>query len=97
MILIRFYKIIMTTEYNKIVNQYIEILLYDIDIKFYELKKNNINVKMADKIFDIYYENKMLEFKNNLKLAKKIFVNYDVEPKPPSFLCVEDKSFTSSS
>jgi len=88
----------MTNQYDKIVNQYIEILLYDIDIKFYELKKNKINVEIADKIFDSYYENKMNEFKKNLKLAKKIFVpNYDVEPKPPSFRCVEDKSSTSSS
>jgi hypothetical protein len=88
----------MTNQYDKIVNQYIEILLYDIDIKFYELKKNKINVEIADKIFDCYYEKKINEFKNNLKLAKKIFVpNYDVEPKPPSFRCVEDKSFTSSS
>ena len=61
----------MTNQYDKIVNQYIEILLYDIDIKFYELKKNKINVEIADKIFDCYYENKMNEFKKNLKLAKK--------------------------
>ena len=30
----------MSTEYNRVVNQFIEILLYDIDIKFHELKKN---------------------------------------------------------
>jgi len=53
----------MTDQYDKIVNQYIEILLYDIDIKFYELEKNKINVELADKLFDTYYENKMYEFK----------------------------------
>jgi hypothetical protein len=63
----------MSTEYNKIVNQFIEILLYDIDIKFRELKKNKIDVNTADIIFDNYYEKKIIEFNNNLKIAKKIY------------------------
>jgi hypothetical protein len=63
----------MSTEYNKIVNQFIEILLYDIDIKFHELKKNKIDVNTADIIFDNYYEKKIIEFNNNLKIAKKIY------------------------
>jgi len=64
----------MSTEYNKVVNQFIEILLYDIDIKFYELKKNKFDVHTADKIFDNYYERKINEFNNNLKIAKKIYL-----------------------
>jgi len=63
----------MSTEYNKIVNQFIEILLYDIDIKFHELKINKLDVHTADKIFDNYYERKINEFNNNLKMAKKIY------------------------
>jgi len=63
----------MSTEYNKIVNQFIEILLYDIDIKFHELKKNNIDVNTADIIFDNYYEKKINEFNKNLTIARKIY------------------------
>jgi len=63
----------MSSEYNKVVNQFIEILLYDIDIKFHELKKNKLDVHTADKIFDNYYEKKIIEFNNNLKIAKKIY------------------------
>jgi len=63
----------MSDEYNKIVNQFIEILLYDIDIKFYELKKNKIDVNIADKIFDDYYKIKINEFNNKLIMARKIY------------------------
>jgi len=63
----------MSDEYNKIVNQFIEILLYDIDIKFYELKKNKIDVNTADKIFDDYYKIKINEFNNKLIMARKIY------------------------
>ena len=63
----------MSLKYSEIVNQYIDILLYDIDIKFHELKHNKIDVMTADKIFDNYYERKISEFNNNLKKAKKIY------------------------
>jgi hypothetical protein len=63
----------MSDEYNKIVNQFIEILLYDIDIKFYELKKNKIDINTADKIFDDYYKIKINEFNNKLIMARKIY------------------------
>jgi hypothetical protein len=60
-------------EYEKVVNQYIEILMYDIHIKSYELKKNNIKPEKADIIFKHYYNEKIREFKQNTLNAKKIF------------------------
>ena len=48
-------------------------LLYDIDIKFYELKKNKIDINTADKIFDDYYKIKINEFNNKLIMARKIY------------------------
>lgn len=60
-------------EYEKILNQYIEILMYDIHIKTYELRKNKYDIDNADIIFKNYYNEKMIEFKNNISTAKKIF------------------------
>lgn len=60
-------------EYENVLNQYIEILMYDIHIKTYELKKNKYDIEKADIIFKNYYEGKMKEFKNNITIAKKIY------------------------
>jgi hypothetical protein len=60
-------------EYENVLNQYIEILMYDINIKTYELKKNKYDIDNADIIFKNYYTEKMKEFKNNITVAKKIY------------------------
>lgn len=60
-------------EYEHILNQYIDILMYDIHIKSYELKKNKINVENADNIFNIYYQQKIKEFNKNITNAKKLY------------------------
>jgi hypothetical protein len=63
-------------EYENVLNQYIEILMYDIDIKSYELKKNKYDIEKADNIFKDYYYEKIKEFKNNITRAKKIYYKY---------------------
>lgn len=60
-------------EYDKVLNQYIEILMYDIHIKTYELRKNKYEIETADIIFKNYYNQKMIEFKNNISKAKRIY------------------------
>jgi hypothetical protein len=60
-------------EYEKVLNQYIEILMYDIHIKTYELKKNKITLEQGDIIFNNYYKEKMIEFKRNISNARKIY------------------------
>ena len=60
-------------KYEDVVNQYIEILMYDINIKTFELKKNKENIEMADLIFKNYYNEKIKEFKMNINNAKKIY------------------------
>jgi hypothetical protein len=59
--------------FEDVVNQYVEILMYDIHIKTYELKKNKDNVDNADLIFKYYYDSKIKEFKINLDKAKKLY------------------------
>jgi hypothetical protein len=59
--------------FEDVVNQYVEILMYDIHIKTYELKKNKDNVDNADLIFKYYYDSKIKEFKTNLDKAKKLY------------------------
>lgn len=61
-------------EYEKIFNQYIEILMYDIKLKTYELKKNKYDVENADIIFKNYYNEKIIEFNNNISKAKKLYL-----------------------
>jgi|LakMenEpi03Aug12_release.lakeMendotaPanAssembly.Ray.scaffolds.fasta_scaffold1764572_2 hypothetical protein len=61
-------------EYEKVLNQYIELLIYDIDYKKYELKSKIPNdIENADKIFNIFYKEKIREFINNTKKAKKVY------------------------
>jgi hypothetical protein len=60
-------------EYEKVLNQYIEILMYDIHIKTYELKKNKITLEQGDIIFNNYYKEKMIEFKKNISNARRIY------------------------
>jgi hypothetical protein len=61
-------------EYENVLNQYIEILMYDIHIKTYELRKNKYDIEKADIIFKNYYTEKMVEFKSNISKAKKIYL-----------------------
>ena len=61
-------------EYENVLNQYIEILMYDIHIKTYELKKNKYDIEKADVIFRNYYNEKMIEFRKNISIAKKLYV-----------------------
>jgi hypothetical protein len=61
-------------EYENVLNQYIEILMYDIHIKTYELRKNKYDIEKADIIFKNYYTEKMIEFKSNISKAKKIYL-----------------------
>ena len=61
-------------EYENVLNQYIEILMYDIHIKTYELKKNKYDIEKADDIFRNYYNEKMIEFRKNISIAKKLYV-----------------------
>jgi hypothetical protein len=60
-------------EYEKVLNQYIEILMYDIHIKTYELKKNKTTLEQGDIIFNNYYKEKMIEFKKNISNARRIY------------------------
>jgi hypothetical protein len=60
-------------EYEKVLNQFIDILIYDIHIKTYELKKNKSNPEQSDIIFQDYYKQKFTEFKKNINNAKKIY------------------------
>uniref|UniRef100_A0A6C0EPU7 Uncharacterized protein n=1 Tax=viral metagenome TaxID=1070528 RepID=A0A6C0EPU7_9ZZZZ len=60
-------------EYEKVLNQFIDILIYDIHIKTYELKKNKSNPEHSDIIFQDYYKQKFIEFKKNINNAKKIY------------------------
>lgn len=62
-------------EYENVFNQYIEILMYDIKLKTYELKKNKYDIENADIIFKNYYNEKIKEFKNNISRAKKLYLN----------------------
>jgi hypothetical protein len=64
----------MNKEYENVINQYIEILMYDIHIKTYELKKNKYDIDNADIIFKNYYNEKIKEFKSNMLKAKKIYL-----------------------
>jgi len=61
-------------EYENVLNQYIEILMYDIHIKTYELRKNKYDIEKTDIIFKNYYNEKMIEFKSNILKAKKIYL-----------------------
>lgn len=63
----------MDNKIEDVINQYIEILMYDIHIKNYELKKNKIDIQKADIIFKNYYNYKLNEFKLNIEKAKKIY------------------------
>jgi hypothetical protein len=63
----------MDNKIEDVINQYIEILMYDIHIKNYELKKNKIDIQKADIIFKDYYNYKLNEFKLNIEKAKKIY------------------------
>jgi uncharacterized UPF0160 family protein len=63
----------MDNKIDDVINQYIEILMYDIHIKNYELRKNKIDIKKADIIFKHYYDNKFNEFKSNIQKARKIY------------------------
>lgn len=60
-------------EYENVLNQYIDILIYDIHIKSYELRKNKINPENADIIFKHYYNEKITEFKSNTYKARKLY------------------------
>ena len=53
----------MDKDYENVLNQYIEIFMYDIHIKTYELRKNKYDIDNADIIFKNYYDEKMKEFK----------------------------------
>jgi|UniRef100_A0A6C0DNB1 hypothetical protein len=60
--------------YEDVLNQYIDILMYDIHIKTHELKYNKpLNIETADKIFNIYFSEKIKEFRENINTAKKIY------------------------
>lgn len=61
-------------EYENVLNQYIELLIYDIDYKKYELKSEKSNdIENADKLFNLFYKEKIKEFINNTTKAKKIY------------------------
>jgi hypothetical protein len=60
--------------FDDVINQYIEILMYDIDIKSLELKKNKIDIEKSDLIFKDYYQRKINEFKTNIANARKIYL-----------------------
>jgi hypothetical protein len=60
-------------EYEKVLNQFIDILILDIHIKTYELKKNKSNPEYSDIVFNNYYKEKFIEFKKNINSAKKIY------------------------
>jgi hypothetical protein len=47
--------------------------MYDIHIKTYELKKNKTNPEHSDILFQNYYKEKIIEFKKNINIAKKIY------------------------
>jgi hypothetical protein len=64
----------MDKDYENVLNQYIEIFMYDINIKTYELRKNKYDIDNADIIFKNYYDEKMKEFKNNISKAKKLYL-----------------------
>jgi len=61
-------------KFEDVLNQYVEILMYDIDIKSLELKKNKIDVAKSDIIFKTYYKEKINEFKKNIDNARKIYL-----------------------
>jgi hypothetical protein len=63
----------MDNKIEDVINQYIDILIYDIHIKNYELRKNKTDIQKADIIFKDYYDNKFNEFKSNIQKAKKIY------------------------
>jgi hypothetical protein len=48
--------------FEDVLNQYVEILMYDINIKSLELKKNKLDVEKSDLIFKNYYQTKINEF-----------------------------------
>jgi hypothetical protein len=60
--------------FDDVLNQYVEILMYDINIKSLELKKNKIDIDKSDIIFKNYYQEKIKEFKNNIEKARKIYL-----------------------
>jgi uncharacterized UPF0160 family protein len=63
----------MDSKIEDVINQYVDILIYDIHIKNYELRKNKTDVQKADLIFEHYYNNKFSEFKSNIQKAKQIY------------------------
>jgi hypothetical protein len=44
----------MDSKIEDVINQYVDILIYDIHIKNYELRKNKTDVQKADLIFEHY-------------------------------------------
>jgi hypothetical protein len=60
--------------FEDVLNQYVEILMYDINIKSLELKKNKIDVEKSDLIFKNYYQGKIREFNNNINNARKLYL-----------------------
>jgi len=60
--------------FEDVLNQYVEILMYDINIKSLELKKNKLDVEKSDLIFKNYYQIKINEFKTNIDNARKIYL-----------------------
>jgi hypothetical protein len=61
-------------KFEDVLNQYVEILMYDINIKSLELKKNKIDVEKSDLIFKNYYQGKIREFNNNINNARKLYL-----------------------
>ena len=61
--------------FEDVLNQYVEILMYDINIKSLELKKNKLDVEKSDLIFKNYYQTKINEFKTNFDLAIDQIIN----------------------
>jgi hypothetical protein len=80
-------------EYETVLNQYIDILMYDIHIKNYELKKINQIPNILTYYFNIIIKKKLLNLRKISIMQKKFIINnYDVDPKPPSFLLVDERS-----
>jgi len=64
----------MNKDFERIMNQSIEILIYDYNIKYQLLKKENLDKNTIDNIMSDYEKIRIKEFIHNYNHIKKIFI-----------------------
>lgn len=62
-------------DYERLLEQSVDILIYDINNKYQYLKNQGLNKDKISEIMNTYQSNRSKEFANNYKLIKKIYIS----------------------